>query len=340
MTHASVPSSFTAFRIHRNEDKSIRSGFEQISLDDLTDGEVVIKVAYSDINYKDALAATGKGQILRTYPLVGGIDLSGVVVSSSDERFQSGQKVLVCGAQLSEIYDGGYSEYARVKADSVVALPNGLSLRDAMAIGTAGFTAAIAVQRMEDNGQVPERGRILVTGATGGVGSFAINMLSNIGYEVAALTGKPEQNDYLNKLGATQIVDRKAIEMGSRPLERAEWGGAVDNLGDETLAWLTRTVVPWGNIASIGLAAGFKLNTTVMPFILRGVSLLGINSIEMPVSVRERAWQRIATDLKPTMLNDIAPRTIPFKDIEQAFDAYIDGSVTARTVVEIDSSLD
>lgn len=340
MTYASVPSSFTAFRIHRNEDKSIRSGFEQISLDDLTDGEVVIKVAYSDINYKDALAATGKGQILRTYPLVGGIDLSGVVVSSSDERFQSGQKVLVCGAQLSEIYDGGYSEYARVKADSVVALPNGLSLRDAMAIGTAGFTAAIAVQRMEDNGQVPERGPILVTGATGGVGSFAINMLSNIGYEVAALTGKPEQNDYLNKLGATQIVDRKAIEMGSRPLERAEWGGAVDNLGDETLAWLTRTVVPWGNIASIGLAAGFKLNTTVMPFILRGVSLLGINSIEMPVSVREKAWQRIATDLKPTMLNDIAPRTIPFKEIEQAFDAYIDGSVTARTVVEIDSSLD
>ncbi|GHG06794.1 oxidoreductase [Thalassotalea marina] len=340
MSLQSIPAKFTAFRVHRNEDKTITSGFEQISLSDLTEGEVVIKVAYSDINYKDALAATGKGQILRTYPLVAGIDLSGVVVDSSDGRFSAGDKVLVCGAQLSEIYDGGYTEYARVKSDAVVALPQGLSLRDAMAIGTAGFTAAIAVQRMEDNGQIPERGTILVTGATGGVGSFAINMLSNIGYRVAALTGKSDQHDYLTQLGASEIVDRHALDNGTRPLEKAIWGGAVDNLGDETLAYLTRTVVPWGNIASIGLAQGFKLNTTVMPFILRGVSLLGINSIEMPLTVRAKAWQRIATDLKPTQLNLIAPRTIAFQDIEQAFGAYIDGSVTARTVVEIDASLD
>ena len=340
MTTKQIPELFTAFRVHRNEDKSIRSGFEQISINDLTDGEVIIKVAYSDINYKDALAATGKGQILRTYPLVAGIDLSGVVVESSDSRFNSGDKVLVCGAQLSELYDGGYTEYARVKADSVVSLPEGLTLRDAMAIGTAGYTAAIAVQRMEDNGQIPERGTILVTGATGGVGSFAINMLSAIGYRVAALTGKSDQNDYLTELGATEIVDRHSLDKGKRPLEKAIWGGAVDNLGDETLAYLTRTVVPWGNIASIGLAQGFKLDTTVMPFILRGVSLLGINSIEMPLSVRDRAWQRIANDLKPTKLDLIAPRTIKFSELEQAFDAYIDGSVTARTVVEIDASLD
>ncbi len=338
-----IPKSFKAFRIHQvteGEKKKISSGFEQISLDELTDGEVVIKVAYSDINYKDALAATGKGRILRTYPLVGGIDLSGVVVSSSDSRFSSGDKVLVCGAQLSELYDGGYSEYARVKADSVVNLPEGMSLRDAMAIGTAGYTAALAVQRMEDNGQIPERGPIVVTGATGGVGSFAINMLSNIGYEVIAFTGKTEQADYLKALGACELLNRHDIDMGTKPLESMQWGGAVDNVGGETLAWLTRTTKVWGNIASIGLAGGFKLDTTVMPFILRGVSLLGINSVEMPLSVREQGWKRLASDLKPTCLELIAPTTITFEQLPDAFDAYVDGTVTGRTVVAIDASLD
>ena len=219
----SVPEKFTAFRIHKN-DKTITSGFEQISLNDLTAGEVVIKVAYSDINYKDALAATGKGRILRTYPLVGGIDLSGVVVSSEDARFNTGDKVLVCGAQLSELYDGGYSEYARVKADSVVNLPDGMSLRDVMALGTAGYTAALAIQRMEDNGQIPERGPIVVTGATGGVGSFAINMLSNIGYEVIAYTGKTEQEPYLKALGAVSLINRNDIEMGTKPLRKCPMG--------------------------------------------------------------------------------------------------------------------
>ncbi|AOW78324.1 quinone oxidoreductase [Colwellia sp. PAMC 20917] len=337
-----VPDKFTAFRIHQIQEgdkKKITSGFEQVGIDDLTAGEVVIKVAYSDINYKDALAATGKGRILRTYPLVGGIDLSGVVVSSVDDRFEAGDKVLVCGAQLSELYDGGYSEYARVKADSVVALPTGVSLRDAMALGTAGYTAALAIQRMEDNGQIPERGPIVVTGATGGVGSFAINMLSNIGYEVIAFTGKTEQEDYLKTLGATKLISRHDIEMGSKPLENAQWGGAVDSVGGETLAWLTRTTHVWGNIASIGLAGGFKLETTVMPFILRGVSLLGINSVEMPLSVRTQAWKRLATDLKPTKLELISPTTIEFRDLGNAFDAYVDGTVTGRTVVAIDTSL-
>ena len=334
-----IPEKFTAFRIHKNN-KTITSDFEQISLEELTAGEVVIKVAYSDINYKDALAATGKGKILRTYPLVGGIDLSGIVVSSADERFQSGDKVLVCGAQLSELYDGGYAEYARVKSDSVVSLPDGMSLRDVMALGTAGYTAAIAIQRMEDNGQVPERGPIVVTGATGGVGSFAINMLSNIGYEVIAFTGKTAQEAYLKELGASQLINRHDIEMGSKPLENAQWGGAIDNVGGDTLAWLTRTTNVWGNIASIGLAGGFKLESTVMPFILRGVSLLGINSVEMPLSVRATAWQRLASDLKPSKLNLISPTTIKFSDLPNAFDAYVDGTVTGRTVVEIDASLD
>jgi len=339
---SAISETFTAFRIHQvqiGDKKKITSGFEQICLDDLTAGEVVIKVAYSDINYKDALAATGKGRILRTYPLVGGIDLSGVVVSSVDERFKNGDKVLVCGAQLSELYDGGYAEYARVKADSIVPLPTGMSLRDVMALGTAGYTAAIAIQRMEDNGQIPERGPIVVTGATGGVGSFAINMLSNIGYEVIAFTGKTNQEAYLKELGATTLINRHDIDMGSKPLENAQWGGAIDNVGGETLSWLTRTTNVWGNIASIGLAGGINLDSTVMPFILRGVSLLGINSVEMPLSVRTQGWKRLATDLKPTKLDLISPTTILFADLPNAFDAYVDGTVTGRTVVKIDGSL-
>jgi acrylyl-CoA reductase (NADPH) len=337
-----VPENFTAFRIHQEkvgDTKIIKSGFEQISLDDLSAGEVVIKVAYSDINYKDALAATGKGRILRTYPLVGGIDLSGVIVSSSDERFKQGEKVLVCGAQLSELFDGGYSEYARVKASAVVPLPNGLTLRDAMALGTAGYTAAIAIQRMEDNGQIPERGPILVTGATGGVGSFAINMLSMLGYEVHAFTGKLDQQTYLKTLGATDFIDRNTLEMGTKPLEKAVYGGAVDNVGGETLSWLIRTIIPWGNIASIGLAGGIIIDSTVMPFILRGVSLLGINSVEMPLSVREKAWQRLGSDLKPSKINLIAPKTIKFDELPFAFNDYVEGKVTGRTVVSIDSNL-
>lgn len=337
-----IPQNFTAFRIHQHiedDKKTIASGFEQISLNDLTEGEVVIKVAYSDINYKDALAATGKGRILRTYPLVGGIDLSGVVVTSSDNRFIQGDKVLVCGAQLSELYDGGYSEYARVRANSVVKLPDGISLRDAMALGTAGYTAAIAIQRMEDNGQKPEFGPILVTGATGGVGSFAINMLADLGYEVVAFTGKTEQAEYLTTLGASRLLNRHEIDMGTKPLESIQWGGAIDNVGGETLSWLTRTTNIWGNIASIGLAGGIKLDSTVMPFILRGVSLLGINSVEMPISVRTKAWQRLATDLKPSKIDIVSPTTIDFADLPSAFEAYVEGKVTGRTVVAIDDSL-
>ena len=328
-------SKFRAYRIDQQEDKSIVASYQDISLDDLTPGEVVIRVAWSGINFKDVLAATGKGKILRRYPLNGGIDLSGTVETSDDERFKPGDEVLVAGCGLSETADGGYAEVARVCADCVVPLPAGLTLKESMALGTAGFTAAMAVMRMEQNGQSPDHGRILVTGATGGVGSIAIDILASRGYEVVAFTGKKEQYDYLRSLGASDFVDRHSVEMGTRPLESATWGGAVDNAGGETLAWLTRTVKPWGNIASIGLVDDFKLNTTVMPFILRGVSLLGINSIEMPNDVRNTLWQRMGDDLKPKNLDRVITREVGFDQLPETFDSYLEGSNTGRTLVKI-----
>lgn len=326
--------SFKAFRIHI-EDKRTRAGFEQLSLDDLTDGEVVIRAAFSGINYKDALAATGKGKILRRAPLNGGIDVSGHVVSSSDDRFKEGDAVLVCGSNLSEDLDGGYSEIVRVPASAVVPLPAGLTLREAMALGTAGLTAGMAVHRMLENHQRPDMGPIIVTGATGGVGSVAIDILAAQGFEVVAFTGKSDQSEYLEMLGAARICSRHEIEMGTRPLEKALWGGAVDNVGGETLGWLTRTVQPLGNIASIGLAGGFKLETTVMPFILRGVNLLGINSVLPPMQWRQEVWARLASDFKPRHLETIAARTIEFDALPEAFDAYVDAEVIGRTVVRI-----
>jgi NADPH2:quinone reductase len=326
--------SFRAFRIHQEGGKIV-SRLETISLSDLTEGEVVVKVRYSTINYKDALAATGAGRILRRYPLVGGIDLSGEVVSSSDPQFQPGQKVLVTGSELSETRDGGYAEYARLKSDSVVPIPSGLDEFQAMALGTAGYTAALAVHRMEQNGQQPDAGEIVVTGATGGVGSIAVDMLAARGYRVVAVTGKQSSADYLQRLGAARVLLRDQINTGSRPLEEAQFGGAIDNVGGELLTWLTRTVKFWGNIASIGLAASPELKTTVMPFILRGVSLLGINSVYTPRPLRLQVWQRLATDLKPRHLDSIVTRTIPFEELPGAFDAYLQAGVTGRTVVRI-----
>jgi len=326
--------SFRAFRVHQ-EDGRIRAAFDDLQLEDLSPGAVLIKAAYSGINFKDALAATGKGKILHRYPLVGGIDVSGTVLTSDDPTFAPGDPVLVCGCGLSEDRDGGYAEFVRVPADAVVRLPQGLSLRAAMALGTAGFTAALAVQRMEDNGQRPDRGPILINGATGGVGSFAIGMFRGLGYEVTAVSGKAAQHDYLRALGATEILSRHDLEYGKRPLERAVWGGAVDNVGGEMLAWLTRTVRPWGNIASIGLVGGIGLDTTVMPFILRGISLLGINSVLCPVSVRDAVWVRLASDLRPMVLDRIVTREIPLAQLPTVFDEYIAGDVVGRTVVRI-----
>ncbi len=329
-------STFRAYRIHQTEDRQITADYQQMTLDQLTPGEVVIHVKWSDINFKDVLAATGKGKILRRYPLNGGIDLAGVVSHSEDDRFKAGDEVLVAGCGLSETADGGYAEVARVCADCVVPVPDGLTMKECMALGTAGFTAAMAVMRMEQNGQTPEHGKVIVTGATGGVGSIAIDLLASRGYDVVAFTGKQASHDYLRTLGAQEFIDRHQVDMGTRPLESAQWGGAVDNAGGDTLAWLTRTVKPWGNIASIGLVDDFRLNTTVMPFILRGVSLLGINSIEMPNEVRNELWQRMGDDLKPSHLDTVVTREVGFAELSQTFDCYLDGSNVGRTLVRFD----
>jgi acrylyl-CoA reductase (NADPH) len=266
---------------------------------------------------------------------VGGIDFAGEVVSSQNPEFKPGQKVLVNGCGLSETHDGGYAEYARVQGDWVVPIPAGLDEFQCMAIGTAGYTAALAIHRMEQNGQRPEGGEIVVTGATGGVGSLAIDMLAGRGYKVAALTGKKSVTEYLAQLGAARVLLREGLNLGSRPLEEAQWAGAIDNLGGDVLAWLTRTTNFWGNIACIGLAASAELKTTVVPFILRGVNLLGINSVFTPRPLRLAVWQRLASDLKPRHLDKIVTRTVSLDELPQAFEPYVKGAVTGRAVVKI-----
>ena len=325
---------FRAFRIHQEGGK-IAGRLETIGLDDLTPGEVVVRVHYSTINYKDALAATGAGKILRKYPLVGGIDLAGEVEASTDAAYRPGQQVLVTGGGLSETFDGGYAEVARVKSESVIPMPAGLDAKQAMALGTAGFTAALAVHRMEQNGQTPSGGEVIVTGATGGVGSLAIDMLASRGYQVVALTGKQDSSAYLQSLGASRVLLRQDVQLGTKPLEEGRWAGAIDNIGGDVLAWLTRTTNPWGNIASVGMAASFDLKTTVLPFILRGVNLLGINSVITPRDVRLAVWKRLASDLKPRHLDRIVTKTITLDELPQAFDAYLKASIVGRTVVKI-----
>ena len=325
---------FKAFRIH-SEGGKIVARFEELGLDDLAPGEVVIRVTHSGINYKDALAATGAGKILRRYPLVGGIDLAGIVESSNDPRFAPGTAALVTGCGLSETHDGGYAQFARVPGDWVIPMPPGLDAFTAMALGTAGFTAALAIHRMEQNGQEPAGGPIAVTGASGGVGSIAIDMLSARGYRVVAVSGKADAVPYLRELGASEVLLRASLDLGSRPLENARFGGAIDNLGGDTLTWLTRTVDFWGNIASIGLASGAGFTTTVMPFILRGVALLGVNSSATRREWRLAVWRRIATDLRPRHIERIVTRTIAFDELPAAFPDYIAGRVTGRTVVRI-----
>lgn len=326
--------SFQAFRIHSpagGDDARL----ETITLDDLSEGDVVIRGEYSSINYKDALAGTGKGRILRTYPLVGGVDVAGTVVESGDPRIAAGMRVVVNGCELSETRDGGFAQYTRVPGESVIPLPESLDTRTAMGLGTAGFTAALAIHRMEHNGQSPDHGPVAVTGATGGVGSLAIDMLAGLGYEVTAITSKAEAADYLREIGATDIRNLKAAEPGSRPLEKALWGGAVDNVGGDILGWLTRTTRQDGNIASIGLAAGIELHTTVMPFILRGVNLLGINTVAVARETRIAVWERMATDLRSRHLDRIATREVGLDELAARFPAYIAGTVIGRTIVRL-----
>jgi acrylyl-CoA reductase (NADPH) len=325
---------FKALRIHQAE-KGVRVAIESLSLDALCEGEVVIRGHYSSINYKDALAVTGKGKILRRFPLVGGIDVAGEVLSSADERYRPGDLVLVTGCGLSEEHDGGYAEYSRVRGDSVIPIPDGLDPRSAMQLGTAGFTAGLAVHRLEHNGLSPEQGEVIVTGATGGVGSLAVDMLAGRGYRVVALTGKADAADWLHELGAAEVLVRGSFEMGPRPLEKARWAGAVDNLGGETLAWLTRTTDWWGSIASIGLAESHELHTTVMPFILRGVSLLGVNSVATPRPLRLEVWKRLATGLKPRHLDTIGHRTVGLDELPEVCGEYLAGKARGRTLVDL-----
>jgi NADPH2:quinone reductase len=329
---------FRALRIHQHEG-GIEARQEMIGVEDLSAGEVLIRVAWSGINYKDALAATGAGRILRRYPLVGGVDLAGTVAESSVPDYRAGDEVLVTGCGLSETRDGGYADYARVPAEAVVPMPAGLTAASSMALGTAGFAAARAILLMELNAQTPSLGPIVVTGATGGVGSLAVDMLAARGYEVVALTGKRSAEPYLRELGARQVLPREAIgeqpSEGERPLESARWGGALDNVGGATLSWLLRSTRERGNVASIGLTGDAALRTSVMPFILRGVNLLGVASAGLPRQLRLAVWARLATDLKPPHLSRIVSREIGLEALPQLFPLYLRGQIVGRTLVRI-----
>jgi putative YhdH/YhfP family quinone oxidoreductase len=328
-----MPAAFRAFRIH-NDEAGYRSGIESIAIDDLAPGEVVIRTEYSSINYKDALAGTGEGKILRRFPLVGGIDVAGRVVGSRDARFREGDAVLVTGCGLSETRDGGYSEYARLEADWAIPLPAGLDLREAMILGTAGFTAALALHRMLENGQSPAHGPLAVTGATGGVGMLAVDIFSRAGFEVHAISGKPEHAEFLRGIGASDVLGRDALAT-RRPMESARFGGGLDNVGGAMLASLLAQTEPYGNVATAGLAASPELATTVMPFIIRGVSLLGVASAGTARPVRERIWERLASDWKPAHLERIRTREVTLDELASVFPVMLSGGSFGRTLVRV-----
>ena len=325
---------FSACRIHQRDGR-VASRVERLSLEQLTPGEVVIRVLYSGINYKDALAASGAAPIVRRFPLVGGIYLAGTVEQSAVPDYRPGDAVLVTGCALSETNDGGYAEYARVPASAVLPIPAGLTPASSMALGTAGFAAARAIMRMEANGQSPKLGPVVVTGATGGVGSLAIDMLAARGYQVVALTAKPDAERYLRELGARHLLLRGELRIGTQPLESAAWGGGIDGLGGEILSWLLRTTREGGNVASVGLAASTDLSLNVMPFILRGVSLLGVNCASCSHEVRAAVWARLATDLKPRHLDKIITRQIELSELPAAFELFLRGGAIGRTLVRI-----
>ena len=330
---AGIPETFEAFRIH-DDDAGYRSGIEQVSVDDLSPGEVVIKTAYSSVNFKDALAGTGKGRILRRFPLVGGIDVAGHVVASSDKAFREGDPVLVTGCGLSETRDGGYSTFARLESRWTIPLPAGLTLRESMVLGTAGFTAALALFRMLDNRQSPGLGPLCVTGATGGVGSLAVDIFSRAGFEVHAVSGKADQHDYLKAIGASQVLGRDALAT-TRPMESARFGGGLDNVGGPMLASLLAQTAPYGNVASAGLAASPDLHTTVMPGIIRGVSLLGVASGGTARDIRDAIWARLGSDWKPRHLDTICTRETGLADLPRVFDAMLAGGSLGRTLVSL-----
>ena len=331
---SSLPNQFKCFRIDQEDDKIV-SGLQSISMDDINPGEITLKTEYSSINYKDALAATGKGKILRTFPLIGGVDVAGEVVESDDPRFDPGDKVIAACSGLSETNDGGYSEYARINSEAAIELPKQIDTRTAMAIGTAGFAAGLAIFKMKLNKQTPEMGPIVVTGATGGVGSIAIDMLSSSGFETTAITRKKTHDEYLKAIGTTNIVCLEEMELGERPLEKAQFGGGIDNVGGDLLSWVLRSTVPEGNVASIGLAADFKLPTNVMPFILRGVNLLGVNSTTLPNAVKQEVWDDIANNMSPQKIDQIVTKEVTLEELPDQFQAFIEGSIVGRVLVKV-----
>lgn len=322
-----------AFRIY-NENNEIGGRIVDVPVAELGAGQVLFKTAYSSVNYKDALAATGAGKIIRNFPLIGGIDAAGVVVSSSDSRFRAGEEIICTSYDMGVAHDGGYAEYCRVPADWVVPLPQGLTLFEAMALGTAGYTAGLAITLLEHNDMKPTHGKVLVNGATGGVASLCIDMLAHLGYQVTALTGKDSEREFLKKIGAAEVLSRNGLEMGSRPLEKTLWAAAFDSIGGEQLAWLTRTMQPYGVIASFGNAGGIDLKTTVLPFILRGVRLIGVDSGFTPMALRRKVWARLATDLKPRHLQDIA-FTLGMTELPGYFENMLKGGTRGRAVVRI-----
>jgi acrylyl-CoA reductase (NADPH) len=324
-----------AYLIDKDASGAAKGRWASLEPGQLDPGELTIRVLYSSINYKDALAATGTGKIIRRFPCVGGIDLMGEVVESTDPKFPTGSQVIATSFDLGVAHHGGYAELARVPSAWAVALPAGLSPLESMALGTAGFTAALGMVRMEENGLTPAKGPVVVSGATGGVGSLAINMLAGLGYEVVALTRKPEEEKYLRNLGASRILPISELNLEKvRPMEASQWAGAVDNVGGAILHWMIATMMQAGTVASIGNAGSVQLNTSVFPFILRGVSLLGVDSGYMGFPTRARVWERLATDLKPSRLADVT-RTIEFDALDGAFHDFIEGRVKGRTVVRI-----
>ncbi|MEK4026589.1 NADPH:quinone oxidoreductase family protein [Sporosarcina sp. FSL W7-1283] len=309
---------------------------QQLSLDDLPEGDVLMRVHYSGINYKDSLASIPNGNIVQNYPMVPGIDLAGVVVSSTDERFKEGDEVIATSYEIGVSQFGGYSEYARVQADWVVPLPEGLSLKEAMIIGTAGFTAALSVQRLEENHVSSDKGKVLVTGATGGVGSFAISFLSKLGYDVEASTGKQEEHAYLKSIGAKSIVSREEVYDGKiRALGKQKWAAAVDPVGGEPLASLLSQIEYGGSVAVSGLTAGTKVPTAVFPFILRAVNLLGIDSVYCPMDTRKKVWDRLATDLKLPDLEQLVQKEISLDKLPDALPVLLQGEARGRMIVKL-----
>jgi len=316
------------------DDQGYRAELSDIDDSILPEGDVLVSVAYSTINYKDALAITGKSPVVRNFPMIPGIDLVGTVEESSSDKFQAGDMVLLNGWGVGEVHCGGLAEKARLKSDWLIPLPKNISPQQAMAVGTAGYTAMLSVIALERQGITPDKGDILVTGANGGVGSFAIQILSSLGYSVVASTGRPEESEYLTSLGAASIIDRKSLSEPGRPLGKELWAGAIDSVGSHTLANVCAGIKYGGSVAACGLAQGFDFPSTVMPFILRGVSLMGIDSVMRPLADRTEAWSRLAEIVTPGQFDNISTEITLNQVISSASD-LLEGKVQGRLIVKI-----